>query len=155
MRRVCVSRAWKRARMLQGAVAPSPRGPPAAGPLFQGIVYLANLQLTGAGGPWAILPADLTTVQEYLGRIVGPISKYAGQYGPVNLVAGRVLPPFTVAVTDAQYSDSQLQSWINQMAQGNGLSAGSAVLVLNPPGVVNQDAKESSSRKPSVTKSPR
>lgn len=143
MLRVCVSRTWKRARAQRAGRGIRPVGARISVPLFQGTVHLANLQFTGPGGPRSISGGDLATVAEYLGHVVTPIEKYASQYGTASLSAGTVLPPFAAAVTGDSYTDVQLQGWINQMALANGLGAGSAILVLNPVGVVNQDAKES------------
>ena len=143
MRRICVTRAWKQAHPPRTGDPPRAAGATFAGPLLQGTVYLANVNFAGTGGPWSIPAADLATVVQYLGRAVTPIAAYASQYGPTRVAAGGLLAPFTATVTNGQYTDHQLQGWINQIAQAGNLPAGSAVLVLNPPGVVNQDAKES------------
>lgn len=143
MRRICVTRAWKQAQPRRTGDPPRPAGATIASPLFHGTVYLANVNFTGKGGPWAVPPSDLATIALYLGRAVGPIAGYASQYGPVGVAAGRLLPAYTAPISNAQYTDQQLQGWILQMLQSNNLPAGSAILVVNPPGVVNQDAKES------------
>ncbi|MCI4352631.1 MAG: hypothetical protein L3K14_04505 [Thermoplasmata archaeon] len=142
MRRICVSRAWKQAHRSRLGDPPRGAGATTAGPLFQGTVYLANMHFAGTGGPWAIPAIDLATVVQYLGRVVNPIAGYASQYGPTRLTAGPLLPPFTATVANGQYTDQQLQGWISQVVQATNLPAGSAVLVLNPPGLVNQDARE-------------
>jgi hypothetical protein len=143
MRRICASRSWKLARSIRLGPTQAPPVGPVRGPLFQGTVYLANLQLTGPGGPWSISAPDLSVVQSYLSRIVGPISRYASQYGPVRLVAGAPLPALSAAVSQGRYTDHQLQAWVAQIVQSNRLPPTSALLLLNPPGVVNEDAKES------------
>lgn len=143
VRRVCTSREWKTRRALaQGRASVAASGA-VGGPLFDGSVYLANLTFSGSGGPWAISAADLAVVAQYVQRAVGPISAYASQYGPARLRAGGLLPPATVPVSRGQYSDADLQGWVNDQIRSNRLPAGSAVLVMNPPGVVNSDARES------------
>ncbi len=114
-----------------------------AGPLFQGTLYLANLVFDGNGGPWSVSPADLGVVQAYLQSIAKIVTGYTSQYGPSRVAIGPQLPPLSTPVANAQYSDKQLQEWVNTMAQSNRLGPSSAILVLNPPGVVNTDAKES------------
>ncbi|MCI4346523.1 MAG: hypothetical protein L3K07_07225 [Thermoplasmata archaeon] len=114
-----------------------------ASPLFQGTVHLADLEFTGAGGPWAVTPADLAIVQSYLVQAAPPIAAYARQYGGATVAVGSPLPHRTVPVTNGSYTDALLQQWIDAMAQAASLGPNAAILVLNPPGVVNQDAKES------------
>ena len=138
--RICVTRPWKRARS-GGSAATRAASPGRL--LFQGTIYLAQLEFAGPGGPWSVSPADLATVLAYLTKAAPVIADYAGQYGPTALSIGGRLPPRTVPVATASYTDAQLQGWVNAMASASSLGPDSAILVLNPPGVVNQNAKES------------
>ncbi len=138
-RRVCGTRQYKVGR--GGAARPSAAG--VAGPLFHGTIYVADLELTGAGGPWSVAPADLSVVARYLSEIVAPVASYASQYGPTGLTAGRVLGRLSVPISQGSYSDADLQGWVNELVGRDALGSDSAVLVLNPPGAVNRDAKES------------
>lgn len=143
-RRVCVTRAWKLLHQIAPAAPVTPRAvAPIHAPLFQGTLYLGNLVFADAGGPWSMSPADIQVVQDYLQKIAAPVAAYASQYGTTQLAVGSPLPPLSVTVTKRQYSDQQLQGWVNMLAQTNKLPASAAILVLNPPGVVNTDAKES------------
>lgn len=143
-RRVCTTPARIRAhRAARDSPGARPATAPGGGPLFQGTLYLGNLAFEGTGGPWAVAPADLQVVQNYLQRIAHIVAAYSGQYGPAALGIGTPLPPLTVEVANAQYSDQQLQGWVNSLARANHLASASAVLILNPIGVVNEDAKES------------
>lgn len=139
-RRVCVSRRWKQARA--AATRNVGAGSPGS-PLFQGTVYLANLQFAAPGSTWSVSPSDLAVVQSYLLNAAPSILAYAEQYGPAALAVGAPLAPRVVALSAASYTDAELQSWIDAMAQAASLGTGAAIMVLNPPGVVNQDAKES------------
>ena len=114
-----------------------------AEPLFAGSVYLADLRFLSPGASASVAPADLQVVQEYLGRIAAPIQAYASQYGPTRLHVGAPLPPLRVSLPGTHYSDAQLQGWVDQLVGAQGLPPNAAVLVLNPPGVVNTDAQES------------
>ncbi|MCI4362915.1 MAG: hypothetical protein L3K13_01225 [Thermoplasmata archaeon] len=138
--RICVTRRWKRAQR-SAATLPAVAAP--ATGLFQGTVYLADLEFTGAGGPWSLAPADLATVQAYLLRAASPVSAYARQYGAAAVTVGNPLPRRSVTVTGGSYADAQLQQWVDAMTQAASLGPNAAILVLNPPGVVNRDAKES------------
>lgn len=139
--RVCATRRWKSTH----PVAPSPsRGPSApAEPLFRGSIHLADLRFDVGGRTVAVAPADLAIVQEYLQLVTEPIQAYATQYGAATLTAGSPLAPQTVFAPAGSYTDSDLQRWVAAAAEAASLGNDAAVLVLNPPGVVNQDAKES------------
>ena len=139
--RVCVTRARKRSR--PGAGEASKPGRALAGPLFEGEVYLADFEFTGPGGPWSIPAADLATVMRYLGFAAPVITAYAGQYGPAKVTPGLILPRRSVPLVNGSYSDRELQGWIDELVGAQSLPSTAAVLVLNPPGVVNRDAKES------------
>ncbi len=142
-RRICVSRKWKDRHPLRDGLGA--RGAPGvvAGPLLEGTVYLANLTFSGAGGPWQIPASDLAVGEQYLQRIAGPVAAYASQYGPARLAVGATLPSVPVSVANAQYSDRDLQGWIDSLVRSAALPPNSAVVVLNPEGLVNTDARES------------
>lgn len=125
-----------------GPLAPRGAGAPAAAP-FAGKVYLANLRFVGSGGPATVSAGDLATVQAYLGGAVPLISAYSRQYGAADLSLGPTLPPRNVPVPAQGYTDADLQGWVNAIVRDASLGPNSAVLILNPPGVTNQDAKES------------
>lgn len=141
--RVCVSRRWKVAR--RGAAGPSAVGPSATvtEPLFAGTLYVADVRFTTDRGTVAVAAADLETVVGFSQKAVGPIAAYASQYGAVELRAGGLLPSLVVSTPQGSYSDAQLQGWVDTLVSRQGSPAASAVLVLNPPGVVNRDARES------------
>jgi len=143
MRRVCVTRGWKLRHAYASGRSIVPAAATVTGPLFQGTLYLANLTFTGPGGPWSVALTDLAVVQQYLQRIASPVTAYASQYGPTQLAVGPALPPLGVALSHGQYSDQQLQGWVNALAGANRLGAGAAIIVINPPGIQNLDAKES------------
>lgn len=136
--RVCVTRSWKQAR--GRAAAPARAAAPPA--VFQGTLHLADLTFATPSGPRGVAPADLAVVQQYLGLATVPIGAYASQYGPARLALGPGRLPLAVSVGANGYRDADLQGWVNRLASDAGLGAGAAILVLNPPGVVNEDARE-------------
>ena len=135
--RVCITRRLRQARAPPAvAAAPAPAAP------FRGTVHLADLEFRGPGGSQAVPPADLAAVQAYLGKAVPLVSRYARQYGPAAVTLGPPLGRRTVTVAASGYTDRDLQGWVDAMARDAGLPPGSAIVVLNPTGVVNQDARE-------------
>ncbi len=144
VRRICVTRAVKSRRTLvTGSSVAVARPGPLVAPLFSGTVYLADVHFSSSSGSRAVAPADLSVVQQYLELIASPISAYASQYGSNRLSVGPPLPRFVAAVHNSTYADADLQGWINTMRTANGLSKDSIILVINPPGMENLDAKES------------
>jgi hypothetical protein len=142
----CVTRAMKDA--IAGApTQPSPiarsGAPSLSSPLFSGAIYLADLHFDGGGVSWKVSPGDLATVMQYLQLVARPVSRYASQYGPNQWSMSPQLLSLSVAVPGGQYTDAELRGWVDQLVQHSSLPPSSAVFVLNPPGVVNSDAKES------------
>jgi hypothetical protein len=142
MHRVCVTRRRKVLRAAAAGRTAALAGPAVAGPLFQGAVFLADVEFRTKSAPVRIDPSDLAVVEQYLQRVVAPIADYAGQYGPCRLTSGGVLPTFTTPVLSKGYTDADLQGLIDAIVQANSLDASASVLVLNPIGVENLDAKE-------------
>lgn len=141
--RLCATRGWKNAHGRSAVpTSGSPSAPPQAPAVFQGTVFLAPLKLDGPGGPWQLSPADVATVLSYLESAAAPVAAYAMQYGPVRLAVSPKVLELTAQVAKPEYSDQDLQTWVNGVAIRGSLPADSAVMVLNPPGVVNRDAKE-------------
>ncbi|MGI0132303.1 MAG: hypothetical protein ACREDK_04335 [Thermoplasmata archaeon] len=115
----------------------------AAGTLLQGAIYLADLDFATVQGPVSVAPRDLAKVREYLALAIPRIADYCRQYGATALALGPTLARRSVTVPSDGYTDADLQGWVGAMAGAVSLPIGSSILVLNPPGVVNQDAKES------------
>ena len=111
--------------------------------MFHGEVYLADLTFQTPGGPITVPREDLAVVRQYVALAAPSIAAYATQYGPASLQLGAATLPLTVQVSAQGYRDADLQGWVDGLVRSAGLPASSAVLVLNPPGVVNGDAQES------------
>lgn len=146
--RVCVTRGWKRRRAptrpASSAGVGTSTDPRALGPLFNGRVFLADLTFTdGSGTSHAVARADLATVLRYLSLAAPLISRYAGQYGPNRVDVSNVPLALAVSLGGTSYSDADLQRWVNELAGSIPSGEPGAVIVLNPPGLTNSDAKES------------
>jgi hypothetical protein len=132
---------------LRDALAPGTLpavGTKTVAPLFNGTLVFANLTIAAGTKQYSVASNDLTTATKYAGLAVGPISQYAGQYGPNALAIQPASPPLTVAVPKGVYNDTTVQSWVNQLVQANSLAVEStAIVVLNPVGPLNTDADAS------------
>jgi len=116
----------------------------AAGPLFRGTLRFANLAVSVGTKTFGLGANDLATATKFAGLAVGPISKYAGQYGPNALAVDPTALPLPVSVPRGVYNDSTLQTWVDQLVRANSLEPGStAIVVLSPPGPLNTDADPS------------
>jgi hypothetical protein len=138
--RICITRQRK-------ASLPSPASAVArgavTGPLFRGRLIVVDARFHGPSGTARVAPADLAMALAYLRRVAPLIAAYAGQYGPVALSADPAPLELAVDLAGTEYSDRELQGWIDGIATRAGLGADAALLVLNPPGMTNTDAKES------------
>ena len=142
---VCGTRAVKLARhkaVFADKAAPSKPLPRAAGPLFSATVHLVTLAFDTPSGVVGVSAGDTGIAHQYATTIAPIVQAYATQYGP-NAVAvdpnvgnDTVTPP-----GGTTYSDADLAGWIDAYAQANGIPAGDAIAVFNPPsGVENSDA---------------
>lgn len=57
-----------------------------------------------------------------------PIVEYAKQYGPNSLTVS----PRTINVPSGNFSDSDLDGWVNAIATANGLGASDCVFIVFP-----------------------
>jgi hypothetical protein len=127
------------AAALRRSPIPKPRAI-AGGPLFQGTFVFVRATFRISSGTASVEASDLNTAIAYTQAAVGPISRYASQYGPNVLSISPSLVPFAANVPTAQFNDQILQGWIRAIVAQGGLPANPCLVVLDPPGVVNTDA---------------
>lgn len=127
---------------LRRSPIPKPRTR-AATPLFSGPLVFAQVSFRTRGGAVAVPAADLETAMAFARLAVGPISRYAAQYGPNQVAVSPNRVPFIADVQGGRYNDQILQGWINAIVSQANLPANACVVVLNPRGVVNSDADPS------------
>lgn len=125
------------------------------GPLFQGYLYFVRLQFeifpvrepriartTSAIQPYPLISvslADMGTAIEYASLASIWISDYARQYGPNRVIVHQKTIDYSIALQGTNsYNKSQLETWINAIAQN--LPSSACVVILNPMGVTNVDA---------------
>jgi hypothetical protein len=120
--------------------------------LFHGTAHFVRIlfgiqgQDGGVARQVVLDPADVQAAVTYAQLAAGPIGNYSSQYGDNRLDISTSVIDFNVLLPmDGTYNDSMLQSWVNTMVTEYHLPTGdsdnSCVVVLNPPGVVNTDAK--------------
>ncbi|WP_080485598.1 MULTISPECIES: S8 family serine peptidase [Burkholderia cepacia complex] len=111
-------------------------------PLFNGTLYFANITFTAqdTGQAIAVPNADMLTAIAYATLARTPICEYASQFGNNSMSVSPNVLQLAVTLPSNQYNDSQLQGWVNTIANTNGLGSNDCVVVLNPVGMLNTDA---------------
>jgi hypothetical protein len=108
--------------------------------LFSGTIHFALVTFNTSGGPIVIPTADMDLIVQYAQHAIAPISKYAAaQYGPNSVSISSEVLSYSVEVPDGQFTDADLQGWINDMAAQNGLAADSCIFVICPQGIFAAD----------------
>ncbi len=115
-------------------------GMTAAAPLFSGTLHFVKFTFTTKGGDQTLAEPDLETALAYARHALGPIGRYAGQYGPTSTQIAPELVPWTIALPDGSYSDATVKQWVDELAAQQHLPTTDAVVLLNPPSVRNTDA---------------
>lgn len=108
-------------------------------PLFSGTVHFAQITFHTSAGDQTISTATMQQIVRYAQHAIGPVSKYAAQYGPNTVSVSSTLLTTTVDVPSGSFSDHQLKGWINQLAGQNGLGTDSCIFVVVPKGVSAPD----------------
>ncbi len=103
--------------------------------LFSGTVYFAQVTFHTSSGDLVIPTADMNMIVQYAQHAAVPISEYAAQYGPNSLAIAPNLLTYTVNDASASFTDSDLQGWVNDMAQQNNLPSNACIFVIVPQGV--------------------
>ncbi len=111
------------------------------GSLFQGSVrFLHVIYDLGGGQSVSVGPADVATALHFASAAVGPIERYASQYGASHLEVTPTIVPVHFNVGSAAFTDAMLKTWLDGLVSAGTLDAGECPVVLAPPGVVNRDA---------------
>lgn len=113
---------------------PAPNGT-VSGSLLSGTIYFAQISFVTPAATHAIAADDLATVLSYARRAIIPIRKYVQQYGELNVAISPTVLAKTVRLHSARYTDSDLQRWVNELADESSLSADSCIFVVSPHGV--------------------
>ena len=109
-------------------------------PLFSGTLVFVHLVYTvhGEANPFSVSLADTATAIDFVRRALIPISQYASQYGPNNVVVKPDPLEAPVVIKTKKYSDATLRDWIKTIVAQNNLDTKrTALIFLNPPGITN------------------
>lgn len=109
-------------------------------PLFSGVIHFVRLQfrVKATGQLISVSEADMQVARDYAALAVVPISQYATQYGPNSLQVSSNFIETTVDIPDTTYDDNYVHNWVKVIAQQNSLASSDAVVILNPPALVNK-----------------
>jgi len=89
-----------------------------SGPLFDGTLVFAQVSFAAPGlAPSGISAADTQTAISYATLAVVPIQWYASQYGPNSVSVWPTAIPFTATVHDGAFDQSELEGWVDSIAQ--------------------------------------
>ncbi|MCI4318608.1 MAG: hypothetical protein L3K23_00525 [Thermoplasmata archaeon] len=118
--------------------------PLAAGPLFSGTLRVVALSYPSAPGTPSVGAVDAATCVQYAQKAAPAIVRYATQYGACSAAVDPVTGVFAPPGSPRRFNDSAVKAWVNAYLAGASLPpATTAVILLNPPGVVNTDADPS------------
>jgi hypothetical protein len=110
-------------------------GKNARDPLFRGTIHFAQITFQTSGGNLMISTADMNTIVQYAQHAVIPISEYAAQYGSNSVSISPGLISHTVNVPTASYTDSDVQTWVNDILNQNSLPTNSCIVIVSPQGL--------------------
>ena len=106
-------------------------------PLFQGTLFFVQMTFNRPNlPPFTDVAADIQTAIAYATLAVGPIQRYASQYGPNSVQVSPNILPFTVTLKGNTFSDSDLQGWVDTIVQNNKLT-NACVVILHDTAAAN------------------
>jgi hypothetical protein len=89
-----------------------------SGPLFHGTLVFVQLIFQEPNQPSSSVKlADVQTARNYAALAVGPIQRYASQYGPSNVGVSPTVISFTANVSGNSFTQSQFEGWVDQCAK--------------------------------------
>ena len=99
-------------------------------PLFQGTLVFVQMTFTRPNQlPFSMLAADIQTAVTYATLAVGPIQRYAWQYGPNSVQVSPNILSFTANLQGNTFSDDDLQGWVDSIVQDNNLTNACVVIL--------------------------
>ena len=102
--------------------------------LFNGKIHFVKIVFPNL----TVSDADVQTAVKYATLASKPISQYCSQYGPNSVVIDQTL--YTLDAPNSNFSDANLQAWVETVSSKYSFPASDAVAVMNPPGASNTDA---------------
>jgi len=103
--------------------------------LFSGTIHFARVTFQTSGGNVVMPAADMNQIVQYAQHAIVSLSEYAAQYGLNAVSVSPTLLTFTANVPSGNYTDGDLQGWVNSMVTANSLPTNSCIFVISPSGV--------------------
>jgi hypothetical protein len=103
--------------------------------LFSGTVHFARVTFRTPGGDLVVPTPDMNQIVQYAQHASVSISEYAAQYGTNSVSVSSTLLTKTVNLTGTSFSDTDLQSWVNDFATSNSFGSDHCIFVVVPQGV--------------------
>src|ERR1700737_3722911 len=106
-------------------------------PLFRGTLFFVQMTFNQPNQPaFSMSAADIQTAVTYATLAVGPIQRYASQYGPNSVQVSPNILPFTANLTGNTFADHDVQGWVNNIVQNNNLT-NACVVILHDTATAN------------------
>src|SRR5205807_4299547 len=102
--------------------------------LFNGKIHFVKILFPNL----TVSDADVNTGIKYATLASKPIQQYCSQYGPNSVTIDQTL--YTLDAPNSNFSDANLQAWVETVSSKYSFSQSDAVAVLSPPGANNTDA---------------
>ena len=101
------------------------------GTLFHGTLVFVRITYNRPNQvPFSLDSPDVQTAVQYASLAVGPIQRYASQYGPNSLQVSSNILNFTVNLQGNTFTDGDLQGWVDKIVSDNHLT-NSCVVILH------------------------
>src|SRR5215470_1128125 len=109
-------------------------------PLFQGSLFFVQITFNRSNqAPFSMSAADIQTAVSYAALAVGPIQRYAWQYGPNSVEVSPNILTFSVNLQGNTFTDGDLQGWVDSIVQDNNLTD-ACVVFLHDVATANSPA---------------
>src|SRR5438309_1534807 len=102
--------------------------------LFNGKIHFVKIIFPSL----TVSDADVQTAIKYATLASKPISQYCSQYGPNSVIVDQTV--YSLDAPNSNFSDANLEAWVETVSAKYSFSQSDAVAVLSPPGANNTDA---------------
>ena len=103
-------------------------------PLFRGTLFFVQVTFNRPNNqpplpPFSMSAADVQTAVTYATLAVGPIQRYAWQYGPNSVQVSPNILTFTANLQGNTFTDGDVQGWVDSIVQDNNLTSACVVIL--------------------------
>jgi hypothetical protein len=106
-------------------------------PLFRGTLFFVQVTFNRPSQPaFSMSTADIQTAVTYATLAIGPIHRYAWQYGPNSVQVSPNILSFNANLTGNTFTDDDVQGWVDSIVQRNSLT-NACVVILHDTATAN------------------